>query len=206
LSKQEAPKCEADALDNRNTAVPSVKKDTTKNEDPDRRSESMPAVHSTVLTTVTTKSGRASKPSTPALATFQEAARSRAARNAETTSKRKKSNATAQALAAQAASEDAHNGAQGADEGEIDADEPTYCYCNSVSYGSMIACDADGCEREWFHLECVGLKVPPKQNGKQPKVPASRFWFRMLTLCAVKWYCEDCKERLKAGGKKVNGR
>jgi hypothetical protein len=46
------------------------------------------------------------------------------------------------------------------------ADEDLYCYCNQVSYGEMVACDGDGCEREWFHLECVGLKVAPKGNGE----------------------------------------
>ncbi|KJK86237.1 hypothetical protein H633G_09923 [Metarhizium anisopliae BRIP 53284] len=76
---------------------------------------------------------------------------------------------------------------QGDDEdGDIDGDEPTYCYCNSVSYGEMVACDADDCKREWFHLACVGLKV----------APGSR----------TKWYCEDCKERLKMGAKKSGGR
>lgn len=28
-------------------------------------------------------------------------------------------------------------------------DEKTYCFCNSVSYGEMIACDDNTCEREW---------------------------------------------------------
>ncbi|KAK5242777.1 hypothetical protein LTR16_008284, partial [Cryomyces antarcticus] len=42
-----------------------------------------------------------------------------------------------------------------------DDDEPKYCYCNSVSYGEMVACDNDNCEREWFHLACVGLTRPP---------------------------------------------
>lgn len=51
---------------------------------------------------------------------------------------------------------------------DVDPDETTYCYCNGVSYGAMVACDSDDCEREWFHLECVGLKVPPKQNGMYP--------------------------------------
>ncbi|KAL2258718.1 hypothetical protein VTK26DRAFT_7864 [Humicola hyalothermophila] len=58
-------------------------------------------------------------------------------------------------------------------------DEAVYCYCNQVSYGEMVACDGEGCPREWFHLECVGLKVAPKGNAK--------------------WYCEDCKKRLKVG-------
>lgn len=52
------------------------------------------------------------------------------------------------------------------DDADIDADEPTYCYCNGVSYGEMVACDADECPREWFHLECVGLKVAPTSKGE----------------------------------------
>ena len=43
--------------------------------------------------------------------------------------------------------------------------EPRYCYCNQVSYGSMVACDADDCPREWFHLSCVGLTRAPGKNG-----------------------------------------
>ncbi|KAK1834654.1 hypothetical protein QBC39DRAFT_20334 [Podospora conica] len=65
------------------------------------------------------------------------------------------------------------------DDDEPDVNEPRYCICNQVSYGEMVGCDADGCPREWFHLECVGLEVAPK--GK------------------AKWYCEDCKKRLRIG-------
>ncbi|AEO61404.1 hypothetical protein MYCTH_97015 [Thermothelomyces thermophilus ATCC 42464] len=73
-------------------------------------------------------------------------------------------------------------GAENEDDADEDddqdvADEDVYCYCNQVSYGEMVACDGEGCPREWFHLECVGLKVAPKGNAK--------------------WYCEDCKKRLK---------
>ncbi len=46
------------------------------------------------------------------------------------------------------------------EDGNADDEEPRYCYCNQVSYGTMIACDADNCAREWFHLRCVGLTVP----------------------------------------------
>ncbi|KAG1145601.1 hypothetical protein G6F37_002080 [Rhizopus arrhizus] len=56
-------------------------------------------------------------------------------------------------------------------ETESDINEPTYCYCNQVSFGDMIACDSENCEREWFHYACVGLVEPP----------------------AGKWYCEDCR-------------
>ncbi|KAM0353670.1 hypothetical protein ACHAPU_001683 [Fusarium lateritium] len=167
------------------------KKDPKKPDENDRKSESLPPAPQ--VSTVTTKSGRASKPSTPALATFQEAVqpRSRSSRNndgAGTGKKnQKKLGPTIHAAVAQLADEDTNNSMPGDEEdGDIDADEPTYCYCNGVSYGEMVACDADECPREWFHLECVGLKVAPTSKAK--------------------WYCEDCKERLKMGGKKTNGR
>ena len=54
-----------------------------------------------------------------------------------------------------------------------DADDQRYCFCNNVSYGDMIGCDDDDCEREWFHLGCVGLSKPPQGT----------------------WYCDACLER-----------
>ncbi|UKZ82123.1 hypothetical protein TrVFT333_009907 [Trichoderma virens FT-333] len=160
----------------------------------DRKSEpTQPTPQSTGM--VTTKSGRASKPSTPALPSFQDAAaaRPRATRNAEPTgngkkTQQKKGVTGAQALA-QLVDEDGNSSMQG-DEGDedadVDADEATYCYCNSISYGAMVACDSDDCAREWFHLACVGLKVAPSSK--------------------TKWYCPDCKERLKMGNKKNGSR
>lgn len=52
----------------------------------------------------------------------------------------------------------------------VDPNEPTYCVCNQVSYGEMVACDNPNCKIEWFHFGCVGLKEQPKG----------------------KWYCPDC--------------
>ncbi|KKA29094.1 hypothetical protein TD95_002787 [Thielaviopsis punctulata] len=140
----------------------------------------------------TTKSGRVSKPSTPALATFQEAASargrtSRSGDNGKETKRSKKGSTPllqAQAVTEEDEEEDDEDAMPSVAEDEAeDANEPTYCVCNGVSYGAMVACDADGCAGEWFHLECVGLKVPPKPN--------------------VKWYCNDCKEKMKAGHKKT---
>lgn len=35
-------------------------------------------------------------------------------------------------------------------EGDGDGDDnKTYCFCERVSYGEMIACDDTQCEREW---------------------------------------------------------
>lgn len=62
----------------------------------------------------------------------------------------------------------------------IDPDEPRYCLCGDVSWGTMIACDnEDACDKEWFHLTCVGLDdLPPRRT---------------------KWYCPDCRKKLKLG-------
>ena len=42
---------------------------------------------------------------------------------------------------------------EGLGEGEDDADGQTYCYCHRVSFGEMIGCDGNECDREWvrFH-------------------------------------------------------
>ncbi|KAI8993347.1 hypothetical protein BDB01DRAFT_776011 [Pilobolus umbonatus] len=52
----------------------------------------------------------------------------------------------------------------------INPNEPTYCYCGQVSYGDMIACDGNHCEKEWFHYPCVGLTESPPG----------------------KWFCNEC--------------
>lgn len=170
-AKTEPAKKESERPETSSNSTPATAKKDAKPDEPDRKSES--ATPQTTPATATTKTGRASKPSTPALATFQEAARSRPSRSTETGSKKshKKSGPVAQVAliqqAAAAADTDASSSMQGDDEdGDIDGDEPTYCYCNSVSYGEMVACDADDCKREWFHLACVGLKVAPGSRSK----------------------------------------
>ncbi|KAL7750905.1 hypothetical protein RI367_003484 [Sorochytrium milnesiophthora] len=60
---------------------------------------------------------------------------------------------------------------------EADGDE-VYCHCRrGASFGDMVGCDGEGCKFEWFHLRCVGLKVPPGEGEK--------------------WYCRDCAELLE---------
>ncbi|KAL6881471.1 hypothetical protein J3F83DRAFT_58862 [Trichoderma novae-zelandiae] len=194
---------EAERVDDKPTATPAATAATTisssrrnsRVEDAERKSE--PAQPTPQTGTVTTKSGRASKPSTPALPSFQDAAaaRPRATRNAEPmgngkkTQQKKGSAAGTLAALAQLADEDGNSSMQGDDgddDADVDPDEATYCYCNSISYGAMVACDSDDCAREWFHLACVGLKVAPSSK--------------------TKWYCPDCKERLKVGSKKNGSR
>ncbi|KAK6084149.1 phd finger domain-containing protein [Seiridium cupressi] len=165
------------------------RKNSVVKEDTEAKGEPASTTPQTVTTVVTTKSGRASKPSTPALGNFPEAARSRSSRNTQAGGAKrshKKGASVQAALAAQTVDEDANSSVQGDDEGDIDANEPRYCYCNGVSYGEMVACDADDCEKEWFHLGCVGLRSAPSSS--------------------TKWYCDNCKNRMKNGGKKLNGR
>ncbi|RXW23039.1 hypothetical protein EST38_g2790 [Candolleomyces aberdarensis] len=93
--------------------------------------------------------------------------------------------AAAAAAAASAAAMAVDNGGT---DGDGDADDARYCFCNGVSYGEMIGCDGESCEREWFHLACIGLDAPPSGN----------------------WFCDDCKnkrnqKRTARGGKRRAG-
>ncbi|XP_031381491.1 PHD finger protein ING2-like isoform X1 [Punica granatum] len=56
----------------------------------------------------------------------------------------------------------------------VDPNEPTYCICQQVSFGDMIACDNENCQGgEWFHYSCVGLTPETRFKGK--------------------WYCPTCR-------------
>ncbi|KAI6154011.1 hypothetical protein BKA82DRAFT_4096458 [Pisolithus tinctorius] len=69
--------------------------------------------------------------------------------------------------------------------GECDGegDDRTYCFCDGISYGEMIACDDANCEREWFHLTCIGLTVPPEGT----------------------WYCDACRAKQKNAKRGARG-
>ncbi|POS87492.1 hypothetical protein EPUL_001663 [Erysiphe pulchra] len=140
-------------------------------------------------TFTTTKSGRASKPSTPSSSLFPDIARSRAFRTPQEIVNSRRSHKKGAGIISHLAAtqntdiDNAEKKRNKEDEDiDLDADEPRYCLCNNVSYGEMVACDSKGCKREWFHLACVGLKTAPKGDAT--------------------WYCEDCKEATK--GKRSN--
>jgi inhibitor of growth protein 3 len=82
--------------------------------------------------------------------------------------------------------------ADGADDGAEADDGRLYCWCQVGSYGDMVACDDNECEREWvsvfflarldyrlislkFHLGCIGLEVAPEGV----------------------WFCEACRAKPK---------
>ena len=71
---------------------------------------------------------------------------------------------------------DMDGGGEGDGEGEDDQeDTKEYCFCHNVSYGDMVGCENDNCPYEWFHLKCVGLKEPPKEEDT--------------------WYCPECRTK-----------
>ncbi|KAI1434967.1 hypothetical protein GGR50DRAFT_659548 [Xylaria sp. CBS 124048] len=145
------------------------KKDHNKVDGSESKAEPAQNPPQTTGNVVTTKSGRTSKPSTPALGSLPDPApRSRSSRNTTTTTAKRshKKGASQHVAPARIVDEETNSSGQGDDEGDLDADEPLYCYCNGVSYGEMVACDAEDCEREWFHLDCVGLKAAPPSNSK----------------------------------------
>jgi hypothetical protein len=49
----------------------------------------------------------------------------------------------------------------------------------------MVACDNDDCPRQWFHLECLGLKTVPK---------------------SASWYCTECRDGLSSTARGAKGR
>jgi len=83
-------------------------------------------------------------------------------------SRREVSAAAAAAAAASAQADDSDEGA-GLAPFDIDPDEPTYCLCEQVSFGEMVACDNDLCPFEWFHFDCVQLSSKPKGKWFCPK-------------------------------------
>lgn len=118
---------------------------------------------------ISTRGGTSKQPSktgTPINASFAEPQRTRAPREVPLKRSHKKgAGLAAQIAAAAAAHGDEGSSIQG-DEDEEEGDEPRYCYCNGVSYGEMVGCDGKECQKEWFHLDCVGLAKAPARNGK----------------------------------------
>ncbi|PGH14830.1 hypothetical protein AJ80_05756 [Polytolypa hystricis UAMH7299] len=126
--------------------------------------------------TTTTASGRRSKRPAPGPVTAGQdggAAVSVGRRKAKPAPKRKKDQSQKEALA-----QDVRIDEDGVLE-EIDPNEPRYCLCGDVSFGTMICCEDNDCDREWFHLDCVGLSEVPSRTAK--------------------WYCPECRKKLGKG-------
>lgn len=155
---------------------------------------------------VSTRGGNSKGPSktaTPINASFTEPHRTRGPRASEAPLKRshKKGAGLAAQIAAAAAAQDGEDSSMQGEEDEEDGPgQERYCYCDGISYGEMVACDGDKCEREWFHLDCVGLTRAPAKNGKSSLLLETSY---SLLSRLAKWFCDECKENLKSA--KFNG-
>jgi len=50
-----------------------------------------------------------------------------------------------------------------------------WCVCKTAGRGSMVMCEGENCEIQWYHIKCVGLKELPPEDER--------------------WYCSDnCKK------------
>ena len=143
------------------------------------------------ISTSTRNNGKASKTGTPVVSSFPDNPRPRSGRNSTTTlnpadlppkrSHKKKEPAQQRQRSGTKSSQKAKDEDEGSlqDDDDDDEEEPRYCYCNGISYGEMVACDMEGCKKEWFHLACVGLSRPPTAKCK----------FLGLGLAAVSIFC-----------------
>ena len=66
------------------------------------------------------------------------------------------------------------------DEEDDDDEHKLWCYCEKPSFGQMISCDGKTCPIQWFHMDCLLIRVPPKG----------------------KWYCPHCRKLPKYGKRK----
>ena len=142
-----------------------LKREETENGSSRTRGDRPPSI------SVSTRGGNSKGPSktaTPVSTSFTEPHK-RGPRTSDAPLKRshKKGAGLAAQMAAAAAAQDGEDSSmQGEDDEEDGPGQERYCYCDGVSYGEMVGCDGENCEREWFHLNCVGLSRAPAKNGK----------------------------------------
>ncbi|KAF9645511.1 hypothetical protein BDM02DRAFT_3189658 [Thelephora ganbajun] len=73
----------------------------------------------------------------------------------------------------QTPSVEADEDGEGEEDDGNEEDKNLYCFCQKLSYGTMVGCDDEDCRYQWFHVGCVGLKDPPEGG----------------------WYCPECTAR-----------
>lgn len=161
---EEPPSRRASTRRNSNASLPSTSMSSTN------------AAASPDASTAITKSGRRSRRPVPGVITSKddESAKVGVSRRKAAPNRKRATSAKKDSLAPN----DPQIAAEALDE-YIDPNEPRYCICGDVSWGTMVGCDADDCKQEWFHLECVNLSEEPKR--------------------LTKWYCPECRKKLKLG-------
>ncbi|KAL1123115.1 hypothetical protein AAG570_002203 [Ranatra chinensis] len=83
-------------------------------------------------------------------------------------------------VTAQSAASSASDRSSASNPDAYDPNEPRYCICNEVAFGTMVACDNKTCPYEWYHYPCVGITDKPKG----------------------KWYCPHCISAMKRRNRK----
>ena len=99
----------------------------------------------------------------------------------------------------------------------IDPEEPRYCLCNGVSFGTMIQCDNDVSEKQdvattaapaarsgHHHADSDKKKnklTPPKQNCKYEWFHLECVGLSEIPARTTKWYCPECRVLLNIGGR-----
>ena len=153
------------------------------------------------ISTATRTNGKASKNATPMTSSFPENSRPRSGRSSIPTAnsvdlppkrshKKKEPAPQRQRSNNKSTSSKSKDGDEGSPMDDDDEEEQRYCYCNGISYGEMVACDKDGCKREWFHLDCVGLTKLPNAKSKPLACCIEAL---LLTVFLAKWYCNECR-------------
>ena len=76
----------------------------------------------------------------------------------------------------------------------VDPNEPLYCSCQRVSFGDMVACEADTCPIEWFHYECVGASELVQSSIPFAAADACTHYAGLPAGQEPKgkWYCPGC--------------
>ncbi|KAI1866959.1 hypothetical protein JX265_007535 [Neoarthrinium moseri] len=107
----------------------------------------------------------------------------------------------------------------------IDPNEPRYCICNGVSFGTMIQCDnvdvsktagnsSSSLSSSMSTLSTSAAAAPATRARKRPKLTeqpvqnCKQEWFHLecvglteIPARTTKWYCPDCRVLLNIGGR-----
>lgn len=90
---------------------------------------------------------------------------------------------------------------EGLGEGEDDVDGQTYCYCHRVSFGEMIGCDGNECDREWVRSSLLHSLFSFSRSASLDRRTESVAQFHLacvglLSIPKGRWFCEECRVRL----------
>lgn len=140
-----------------------------KREDPEVDTGKGRADRPSSISITTRGNGKNSKTATPLSGSFgaDTSRPTRAAQPPKFKRSHKKGAGIQAQMAVAAAAAAARDEEDTSEEDDDDRNERRYCYCSGISYGEMVGCEmGELCDKEWFHLPCVGLTKAPGKNGE----------------------------------------